>query len=374
MPQRPMKRSLLLIAFGVGLTWLLLNLNLVLGVLSTGFAVLRPFLLGLSMAFILNILMSVLERWFVPIMPQKIARPLALVLSFVLVLGAILVIILLITPQISQSFVLLTEEIPLYLQSTVSWITTTAAHYSIDLSRLEALQLDWVAIGNTVTTFLQQYGSDVVGSTWSVTSSIATGLVTLFLGLVFSIYILFQKETLGRQFRRLLQAIFPKKFANGFLEQCTTAATIFRSFVTGQLLESIILGTLCFLGMVVFKFPYAPMISCLVGVTALIPVVGPLIGAAVGAFLILIQSPLQACWFVVYLVVLQQLEGNIIYPKVVGKSVGLPGIWVLFAVTVGAGLGGIVGILFAVPTCSFLYSILRKFVHKRLDKPEETAS
>ncbi len=373
MKQRPFKQTLLLITFAISLAFVFYNFHWFLDCLKALGSILAPFSIGLAMAFILNILMDFLERPLSKKLP-RLARPLALVFSLISVTAAILVLLFLIVPQIVQSFQMVAEQMPLYWVQLSAWIENTAQLLNLDLNQLESLHIDWVALSNTVVTFFQQYGSDLIGSTVNVTTTIATGLLNFFLGLIFAIYILMQKETLARQTTRLLRAALPQKFVTIFLRHCATAATIFRKFVTGQLVEAVIIGVLCCIGMVIFRFPYAMMISTLIGFTALIPSVGAFIGTSVGAFLILMISPTQAFWFVVFLLVLQQLEGNIIYPKVVGKSVGLPGIWVLFAVTVGAGLGGIVGILFAVPTCSFLYSILRKFVHKRLDKPEETAS
>lgn len=190
---------------------------------------------------------------------------------------------------------------------------------------------------------------------------------------IFAIYVLLSKETLSSQIIRLFQAFLPEKIRNGVLHVASTAHGIFCSFVTGQCIEAVILGSLCAIGMVIFRFPYAAMIGVLVGVTALIPVVGAFIGAGVGAFLILMNDPFQALMFIIYIVVLQQIEGNVIYPKVVGSSVGLPAMWVLAAVTVGGGIGGILGMLFAVPTASVLYTLLREAMRKRLEKKRKAA-
>lgn len=371
MKQRSLKQTMLLITFTLALAFLFWNFQWVLGGLKVAGSILAPFTIGLAMAFILNILMDLLEKPLKKAVP-KFARPLALVLSLLLIVAVVLVLVFLIVPQIVLSFQMVAEQMPTYWDNALIWIVNMAERLNLDLQSLKSLQIDWVALSNGVVSFFQQYGSNLIGSTVQVTSSIATGFLNFFIGLIFAIYILLQKETLGRQSTRLIRACLPEKFATLLLKYCGTAAVIFRKFVTGQLVEAVIIGALCFLGMAIFGFPYAAMISALVGFTALIPIVGALIGFAVGAFLILMVSPAQAFWFIIFLFVLQQLEGNLIYPKVVGKSIGLPGLWVLFAVTVGGSLGGVMGMLIAVPTCSFLYCVLREFVQHRLDKPAES--
>ncbi len=368
---QPLYKSMFLIAFGVILTWALMNYEMVLKVLSTVGTILSPFLTGMAIAFMLNILMSALER--LALRSRKIAtskvrkavRPLCLLISIIVVFGVIIALLFLILPQISHSLIMVAEQFPAYFTEVQAWVVNLAANYEIDLSQYV---VDWVAVSNTVANFLQQYGSDMIDSTINFTTSLIGSFINLFFAFVFSIYILLQKETLGRQFSRLIHAIVPQKIADGFTHHCLNAALIFKKFVTGQMTEAIILGTLCFCGMSLFQFPYALMISALIGFTALLPIIGAFIGTVIGAFLILMISPIQAFWFLVFLLILQQLEGNLIYPRVMGKSVGLPGIWVLFSVTVGGSIGGIVGMLLAVPTCSFVYGLLRDFVHKRLDK------
>ena len=185
------------------------------------------------------------------------------------------------------------------------------------------------------------------------------------MGVVFSVYILAQKETLARQLKKLLYLAFPQEKVSRFLAFLGRVSRTFSQFVTGQILEASILGSLVFIGMLIFRMPYAPVIAVLIGVTALIPILGAWIGAIVGALLILPTSFMQAVWFVIFLIVLQQIEGNLIYPHVVGKSVGLPGIWVFFAVIVGSGLGGIVGMMLGVPVCAVVYDEIRRSVRRK---------
>jgi predicted PurR-regulated permease PerM len=209
-----------------------------------------------------------------------------------------------------------------------------------------------------------------IGLTTSVVVTIFTSAFNLVMGLAFSIYILAQKEKLGRHMKRLLYAVFPEQKVSKFLAFLHRANRSFSSFVQGQVVEAVIIGALVFIGMSIFKFPFAPVISVLVGVTALIPVLGAWIGAIIGALLILPVSFMKAVWFLVFLVILQQLEGNLIYPHVVGRSIGLPGIWVFFAVIVGGGVGGVLGMLLGVPICAIIYNELRAFIHR---KDEENA-
>jgi predicted PurR-regulated permease PerM len=190
----------------------------------------------------------------------------------------------------------------------------------------------------------------------------------LVLALAFSIYILAQKETIGRQVKKLLRALLPNKAAENLLELSSLTHLSFARFVSGQMTEAVIIGLLCFIGMLIFGFPYAGVISVMVGFTALIPIFGAFIGTGIGAFLILLTNPIQAIWFVIFIIVLQQLEGNLIYPKVVGRSIGLPGIWVLLAVTVGGNAWSLPGMLLAVPLSSVVYTLLRRFVNRRFQK------
>jgi len=204
------------------------------------------------------------------------------------------------------------------------------------------------------------------------TSSLFGGIVDLVLGFVFSMYVLSQKEKLGSNVKKVMNTFLPQKRVGQVTEIIAISDKAFSNFITGQLTEALIIGALCFIGMVAFNMPYALTISVLVGFTALIPVFGAFIGTAIGAFLILMVSPIKAVWFIVFIIVLQQIEGNFIYPKVVGKSVGLPGIWVLTAVTIGNGMFGLLGMIVAVPTFSVLYTLLKKVVDNKTKKQKIT--
>ena len=232
--------------------------------------------------------------------------------------------------------------------------------------------INWTKAVSAVTSYLQEHGASIFNTTIGVTTSVFVGLFNFILGFVFAIYLLMQKEKIGGQFKRLLYAYIKKERVDKFLSVMSLAQNAYSRFVTGQLTEAVIIGVLCFIGMLIFSMPYATLISTLIAFTALIPMIGAFIGTAVGALLILMVDPIKALWFIVFIIVLQQFESNLIYPRVVGKSIGLPGIWVLTAVTIGGSLFGILGILLSVPLCSVIYTLLSNAIEKRLQKKRES--
>ena len=224
----------------------------------------------------------------------------------------------------------------------------------------------------TITTFVKEQGTDILNTTINVGSSILTSLLNIFIGFVFAIYFLSTKERIGKQTGRVLSVIIPEKRVSMFNHVLQVTSSTFSRFVGGQLTEAVIIGSLCALGMLIFGFPKVGTISLLIGATALIPIFGAFIGTGIGAFLILFESPIKAFWFIIFILVLQQLECNLIYPKVVGDKLGLPGIWVLVAVTVGGGLFGFAGMLLGVPICSVVYTLVMEYLDKRDAKKEKT--
>lgn len=253
---------------------------------------------------------------------------------------------------------------PQYFEKIEGWwlqIRTLLEHYSIVLPEMN---LDITSIAEKITNFIATSG--VIDKTVGITGSIFSGIFDVVLGLVFSIYILASKEQLGIACKKVLCAFVSKERVIKIVELLALSDKTFTSFVTGQLTEAGIIGVLCFIGMLIFRMPYALAISALVAFTALIPVFGAFIGTAIGAFLILMVNPLKALGFIIFIIVLQQIEGNLIYPKVVGKSVGLPGILVLVAVTIGGGMFGVVGMIVGVPLVSIVYTVLAEVVNKRL--------
>ena len=233
-------------------------------------------------------------------------------------------------------------------------------------------QLNWEEILNQLVTFFRIGANSMLSSTISVATGIVSGVGTFFIGLVFACYILLQQEFLKRQMKKLIFAYLKEKHANRFLQICALTYRTFSNFLTGQCLEAVILGMMFFISMTILRFPFAVLVGVLIAFTALIPIFGAFIGCVVGAFLILTISPSQAAAFVVLFLVLQQIEGNLIYPKVVGGSIGLPAIWVLVAVTLGGSLFGIVGMLVFIPIVSVVYTLLKEDVNKRLIEKDIT--
>ena len=290
----------------------------------------------------------------------------ALGLLIGIIIGLVFILIFMIVPELKRAFSLLVENMPQYSMQVKEWITKAAAFLKVDASTLTNLEIDWEKISAAVVDYLKRDSGKLVNTTVGITTSIFSAIFNFILGIVFSVYILMQKEKLGSQATRMLYAFLPQKWAEKSLHIASLSNKLFSRFVTGQCMESVIIGILCFIGMVIFRMPYAPMISVLVGFTALIPIFGAFIGTAIGAFLILMDSPMQAVWFVIFIIVLQQMEGDLIYPRVVGSSVGLPSLWVLLAVTIGGSVWGVLGMLVSVPVCSVLYCLLREIVGTRL--------
>ncbi|MBN2286285.1 MAG: AI-2E family transporter [Tissierellales bacterium] len=337
-------------------------LPVVLEILIKGFGFFYPFITGLALAFVLNVLMGVIENKLVAKLKLgKGQRAASLLLTFVTVVVGMTALVVLVLPELKDTFAIVSHNLPIYWERIQSWLKLL----NLDILSIYEMDVNWDYIAETAYEFLSKGSGGFFTTTIGITSSILGVIINLLLGLVFSIYILLQKETLSRQMKKLLYAFLKEKTASGIIEVAALSNDIFSKFIKGQFFEAFIIGVLCFLGMTIFSMPYAVAISAMVGFGALIPVFGAFIGTAAGVFLIVMVSPIQALWFVVFIVVLQQLEGNLIYPRVVGSSIGLPGIWVLLAVTIGAAFGGILGMLVGVPLTSVAYSLLRKKVKQR---------
>ena len=362
-----------LVAFGVLLFVGLQNLGTVWGFVQILIGLLMPFIIGLCIAFILSVPMRAVEtHLFRPLdkkcgrIWRKIRRPLAATVTLLLALGVLAAAVFLIIPELGRSLRTLADSIPGFIARAQAWLTELAQKYPQWQDWINDLQLDWNAIAQKLLAFAQSGAVDLFNSTVSLATSIFSGVLNLFLGVIFAMYVLMQKETLARQITNVLRAHLPDAKTDRLLEIGRLSNRTFSRFLTGQCLEAVILGLMFFVTMCIFRFPYALMIAVLIAVLALIPIFGAIIGCVVGAFLIFVGDPMQAFWFVVMFLILQQIEGNFIYPKVVGTSVGLPSIWVLAAVTVGGGVMGIFGMLIAVPLSSVLYSLLRDSTNRRL--------
>ncbi len=360
---------------GISVFALYLAIRLLPGAVSLGKALLgaaAPLLLGCAMAYIVNILMSFYERhWFhgskYPLV-HRTRRVVCMVLAFATVVAAVVLIVGLIVPQLMSCVQILLSEVPAAMTKAVQLIESWGI---LPQQLLEPLvNVNWQSkLGDILKTLTTGMGS-VMGALISTVSGLVSGLVTGLLATIFAIYLLLGREQLQGQVGRLLERYMPALWRGRFNYLVHTVDDCFHRYIVGQCLEAVIIGVLCALGMLLLKLPYATMIGALVGFTALIPVAGAYIGAGVGAFMILTVDPWQAVVFLVYLVILQQLEGNLIYPKVVGSSLGLPGIWVLAAVTVGGGMMGVAGMLLGVPLAAAAYRILRDDIHSHLPKAQ----
>lgn len=284
------------------------------------------------------------------------------ILAVALIAFAILRVVL---PELANAVVLIGQAVPELVEESMDWLAKNLEGFPKTAEELENLQIDWNVLSDTVWQYLKSGLSGVLNSTVSIVSGVIGGTIHFVISLIFSIYLLSSKEKLGRQAKALVHAYLKPELIERGKRIVKTADQTFSSFIVGQVTEAVILGSLCTLGMWIFRFPYAPMIGAFIGATALIPIVGAYLGAGVGFVMILTQDPLKAFLFIVFIIVLQQLEGNLIYPKVVGSSIGLPGMWVLTAVTIGGGILGIPGMLIGVPVAATCYKLLGDDVRRR---------
>lgn len=372
-----MKRIMLLIAFAALLLVGLQRLDAVMGAAGFVWRVVSPLFAGAALAFVLNVPMSFLERKLFPKrkakkgkkgLPPALARGTSLLLTFVLLVVIVLLLVLVVAPQLAESVASLGASVSAAAVRALAWAETQFAAYPEIVARLETLSIDWEGLAKLVWDFLTTGVGSVVTSTISATRQVAGAVSSGFISLIFAVYVLLQKEKLGLQCRKALYALLPQKAADEIVRVCSMSHRVFSSFITGQCVEAVILGFMFFVAMTIFRMPYALLVGCLIAVTALIPIVGAFIGCIVGAFLLLMTSPVQALAFVVLFLVLQQVEGNLIYPHVVGSSVGLPSIWVLAAVSIGGSLMGVMGMLVFIPLTAVLYALFREFVYNRLKK------
>ena len=327
-----------------------------------------PFLLGGVMAFILNVPMRRIEKMLPVKEESRLRRPFSLCLTLVFVVGVLLLVIFVVMPQLFETILSLQNSIPAFLASVKEEAERLFAQNPEIADYINSIEIDWKAFLEGVVGFLSTGAGSVLSSTVSAAMSIINGVTTFVIALVFAIYILLQKETLSRQFQKLMKAFLPEAVMVRTLEILKLVSETFSNFLAGQCLEAVILGSMFFLTLSVFRLPYGLLIGVLIAFTALIPMFGAFIGCAIGAFLMLMVKPLDAVIFLIIFFVLQQVEGNFIYPHVVGNSVGLPSIWVLVAVTIGGSAMGIVGMLVFIPLCSVVYAILREIVNGRLEK------
>lgn len=333
---------------------------------------LSPFLVGAAIAFILNVPMRFVERILFGRKKQRakkksrLARPLSLIIALILVAGVIFIVMFIIIPEVGRTIGVIASQAGPFFQRVQKQLLDWFDAYPEIEDWIRGLTFDWESIAEKVFDFVRNGMGNILNSTVSVASSIVSGIVNFVMSFIFAIYILLQKERLGRQVKQILYALFKEEFVDQVIEIGRLSELTFSRFLSGQCLEAVILGTMFVIAMTIFRFPYALLVGVLIAFTALIPIFGAFIGCFIGAFLILIVDPIKAFWFVVMFIILQQVEGNLIYPHVVGSSVGLPSLWVLVAVTLGGNLMGIPGMLIFIPAFSVLYTLARALVYRRL--------
>ena len=368
-------KSCLRIALSIFLLYLAIHYwPAVSGLLGTLLGAATPLLIGCALAYVVNILMSAYERHFFPRSTNtkviRLRRPVCLLLAYLSLLAIITVIVWLILPELVDCVELLISQLPGAIETVIAWLDTVPFLSEELLSTLHSI--DWQSKIGDIAGIVTSGVGNVMGVVISTVSSVFSAIITGFLAFIFSLYLLLGRDKLQSQCKRLMARYLPEKLNSRILYVLAVLNNAFRRYITGQCIEAVILGALCAAGMLILRLPYATMIGALVAFTALIPVAGAYIGAAVGAFMIAMVSPMQALIFLIFLVILQQLEGNLIYPKVVGSSLGLPGIWVLAAVTVGGGVMGVLGMLLGVPLAAAAYTLLRNDMNKNAAAPVKT--
>ncbi len=386
--RRPrIKSSFMLVTYGILLYLGLTNFSTIKSAFVWLFAIIRPVAYGICIAFVINLVMDLfrskifrnmsasrhaLERKLAPILSAVCT-----VLVFIILLAMI---IFLIIPQVTTAVNMLIEKVPrsqdqlweIAEKQLIAWHTP-----DFIMQKLREFDIDWDTAYSYITNFLDGKVeiTTVLGTAFSATASVLSTMTNLLLGLIIAIYLLAQKERVLYVFHKFVQLISPKRYHNRIVRILHLANTSFANFLTGQIVEAVIIGSLCTIGLYIFRFPYAATIGILTGITALLPIIGAWIGGGVGALLILVEAPERVIWFLVFILALQQIEGQFIYPRVVGNSIGLPGLLVLVAVILGGGFGGIMGIIFAVPLFAILYQLLKEAIDtmeeaERLSVPE----
>lgn len=364
-----------LILFTIIILIALWNYKILFDWIGAAFRIILPFILGGGIAFILNIPMSFLEEKIFQNrhlkekkIAQRLSRPVCLILTLAIVIGVVVLVMFVVIPELTRTILSLGRTIQTFIPEAQQFLEKLFTDNKEIQAWLSNLNLDVGRLTDTVMSFFQNSAGNVLNSTMSAIGSIVSGVTTFVIAFVFSCYVLLQKEKLNVQVKKVVYAFFPEKRAEWMFEVGSLASKAFSSFFTGQCVEALILGCMFFIVMSILNMPYTMLVSVLIAFTALIPIFGAFIGCFVGAFLILMVDPMQMIVFVVTFLILQQIEGNLIYPKVVGSSVGLPSIWVLAAVTIGGSLMGIVGMLIFIPIVSVVYTLFRASVYKHLKR------
>ena len=361
MEKREIKRYIFIAFLAVAVCVISQNFAVFVSFLSVVLGALKPLIMGLMIAYIFNIIMNFFEKHYFPKSSSKLVkksrRPVCLAASFAITIAIIILIMYIVVPEIASAFGVLYDEIPPAFTKSKDFILGKLKEYPEIQEQISTVEFDWANIAEKASKLLTSGVAGILSSAVGIIGGLTSAVTNLVLGLIFAVYLLLRKDKLIKDSGRLRKLWFSDDTNRKLGRVLNTANDTFRSFFIGQFVEAIILGTLCFIGMKILKLPYAAMSGTLVGVTAFIPIVGAFLGAGISAFIILTESPMQALIFIIFLLILQQFEGNIIYPKVVGGTVGLPSIWTLAAVTVGGGLFGVFGMILGVPLAATLYKL-----------------
>ncbi|MBS6886919.1 MULTISPECIES: AI-2E family transporter [Clostridium] len=358
------KSNLLLATYVVVLAFIFINIKSVGNIFGSTMGMLKPFLIAICIAFVLNIPMKFYEEKVLDkvIKQPKKRRPLAIILTIITIIAIVVGLVLFIIPQLVESGSTLVKNIPDYVKTLEMFM---AEHFS----KTEVFDELWnqvLSMGENIIKVVGQVTGSLVSQVVDITVGVTSTIINFFMGILIAIYILLSKEKLGIQAKKILYAFFDRIKADKVMEVARISHDKFSKFITGQCIEAVILGGLCFIGMTIFSMPYALLVSTIIGVTALVPIFGALIGTIPAAFIIFMVEPMTAVWFVILIVVIQQIEGNLIYPMVVGNSIGLSAIWVLLAITVGGSTFGILGILIGIPLFGVLYTLLSTITNSKL--------
>lgn len=373
-----MRKMKELIVFTIIILVALWNYEIIFGWIGFAFGIIFPFLLGGGIAFIVNVPMNFLEKKIFynkylkdRKIANRLARPVSLVLTLAIVIGVVVLVMFVVIPELTSTVLSLGKTLRVFIPEAQRFLENVFSDNTEVRAWLNNLDLDAGNITESAVEFFQDGAGNMINSAVSAIGSFVSGMATFLIAFVFACYVLLQKEKLKVQVQKVLYAFLSEKKVEWILEVCSLTSKSFSSFFTGQCVEAIILGTMFFIAMNILNMPYALLVGVLIAFTALIPIFGAFIGCVIGAFLILMVNPVQALTFIIMFFILQQIEGNMIYPKVVGSSVGLPSIWVLAAVTVGGSLMGVVGMLIFIPIVSVIYTLFRASVYKRLKKKRE---
>lgn len=379
-------KKIIMIALGLIIFYLAIkNIAVVISYIGTFISFFTPFILGAALAFIINVPMTKIEGFLFKKVPENpktrlqrcaktLKRPVSMLIALVLVFGVIVIAGIIIVPQVASGLESLAEALPGAMDRLQDWISTNANKIDIVENLMNKIDIDLDSVGRELANIAKGWATAMLDSGFSTVSNIVNGIFEFVIGLVFAIYILLQKEKLGRQGKQIVYATFTEKTADKIMYITGMTRDVFKGFISGQCVDGIINAILFFIILTILGIPYAVMLSIFSGFMAMIPIIGSFIGAGVGVIIVLIMDPSQVLYFIIMYIIVQQIDGNVIYPLIAGNSMGLPSIWVLMAVTVGGSMMGILGMILFIPICSVLYKLTRHYVLRRLkdnDVPDE---